>query len=104
VNPISELVSRAQAGDLEAYGRIPRYALTLPLLLTVRYEGKPLRILAAGKAHRLGRIDAMHLEAFHQAEVLCLDERARLDPLARDRPGTSIGRSSAPRPFGEDLV
>lgn len=60
-------------------GRILRYDLTLPLLLTVRYEGKPLRIWAAGKAYRAGKVDAMHLEVFHQAEVLWLDERAQLD-------------------------
>jgi RNA polymerase sigma-70 factor (ECF subfamily) len=60
--------------------RILRYDLTLPLLLTVRYQGQPLRIWAAGKAYRRGTIDAMHLEAFHQAEVLCIDERGRLDP------------------------
>jgi RNA polymerase sigma factor (sigma-70 family) len=63
-----------------AGGRILRYDLTLPLLLTVRYEGVPLRIFTAGKAYRAGTVDAMHLEAFHQAEVFCLDERARLDP------------------------
>ncbi len=60
--------------------RILRYDLTLPLLLTVRYEGKPLRLWASGKAYRLCQIDATHLDAFHQAEVLCLDERSRLDP------------------------
>ena len=60
--------------------RILRYDLTLPLLLTIRYEGRPLRIWAAGKAYRRCQIDATHLDAFHQAEVLCLDERARLDP------------------------
>ena len=60
-------------------GRILRYDLTLPLLLTVRYEGRPLRIWAAGKAYRAGKIDAMHLEVFHQAEALWLDERAQLD-------------------------
>lgn len=59
--------------------RILRYDLTLPLLLTVRYEGQPLRIWAAGKAYRLCQVDAMHLEAFHQAEVLWVDERSRLD-------------------------
>jgi phenylalanyl-tRNA synthetase alpha subunit len=48
--------------------RILRYDLTLPLLLTVRYAGAPLRLLAAGKAYRRGRIDATHLDAFHQAE------------------------------------
>jgi RNA polymerase sigma factor (sigma-70 family) len=60
--------------------RILRYDLTLPLLMTVRYEGRPLRIFAAGKAYRAGRIDATHLEAFHQAEVLWIDERRNLDP------------------------
>jgi len=59
--------------------RILRYDLTLPLLLTARYEGRPLRLWAAGKTYRLGRIDSTHLEAFHQAEIFCLDERSRLD-------------------------
>ncbi len=61
-------------------GRILRYDLTLPLLLTVRFDGRPLRIFTAGKAYRACQPDPMHLEAFHQAEVFCLDERARLDP------------------------
>ena len=60
--------------------RILRYDLTLPLLLSIRYEGKPLRVWSAGKAYRRGTIDAMHLEAFHQAEILCIDERRHLDP------------------------
>jgi hypothetical protein len=60
--------------------RILRYDLTLPLLLTVRYDGQPLRIWAAGKAYRVCQVDATHLDAFHQAEVLWLDERARVDP------------------------
>jgi phenylalanyl-tRNA synthetase alpha subunit len=60
--------------------RVLRYDLTLPLLLTVRYEGVPLKVWATGKAYRLCQLDATHLDAFHQAEVLCLDERARLDP------------------------
>jgi RNA polymerase sigma-70 factor (ECF subfamily) len=60
--------------------RILRYDLTLPLLLTVRYAGTPLRIWAAGKAYRQCQVDAMHLEAFHQAEVLWVDEKSRLDP------------------------
>ena len=60
--------------------RILRYDLTLPLLLTVRYTGAPLRIWAAGKAYRVCQADAMHLEAFHQAEVFWMDERERLDP------------------------
>jgi RNA polymerase sigma factor (sigma-70 family) len=61
-------------------GRILRYDLTLPLLLTVRYEGQPLRLWASGKAYRVCQADATHLEAFHQAEALWVDERARLDP------------------------
>ena len=59
--------------------RILRYDLTLPLLLTVRFDGRPLRIFTAGKAYRACQPDPMHLEAFHQAEVFCLDERTRLD-------------------------
>jgi RNA polymerase sigma factor (sigma-70 family) len=60
--------------------RILRYDLTLPLLLTVRFEGRPLRLWTAGKAYRACEIDATHLEAFHQAEVFWLDDRSRLDP------------------------
>jgi RNA polymerase sigma factor (sigma-70 family) len=60
--------------------RILRYDLTLPLLLTTRYDGHPLRIWTAGKCYRRCQQDAMHLEAFHQAEVLWVDERSRLDP------------------------
>src|SRR5262249_23560050 len=59
--------------------RILRYDLTLPLLMNVRHEGKPLHLWAAGKAYRRGRVDSQHLEAFHQAEVFALDEKARLD-------------------------
>ena len=60
-------------------GRILRYDLTLPILMTVRYAGHPLRLWASGKAYRLCQVDAMHLEAFHQAEALWLDDRDRLD-------------------------
>jgi RNA polymerase sigma factor (sigma-70 family) len=60
--------------------RILRYDLTLPLMLTVRAEGRPLRIWTSGKTYRLCQIDAMHLDAFHQAEVLWLDDRTQLDP------------------------
>ncbi len=49
---------------------ILRYDLTLPLLLTLRYDGHPLRVWSAGKAYRVCTVDALHLEAFHQAEVL----------------------------------
>ncbi len=60
-------------------GRILRYDLTLPLLLTVRYTGQPLRLWASGKAYRSCQVDATHLEAFHQAEALWLDDRERLN-------------------------
>ena len=60
-------------------GRILRYDLTLPILLTVRYAGEPLRLWASGKAYRLCQVDATHLEAFHQAEALWLDDRDRLN-------------------------
>lgn len=60
--------------------RILRYDLTLPLLMTVRYAGQPLRLWASGKAYRVCQVDATHLEAFHQADALWLDDRARLDP------------------------
>jgi phenylalanyl-tRNA synthetase alpha subunit len=59
--------------------RILRYDLTLPMLMKLRFEGQPLQIWAAGKAYRVCQIDASHLEAFHQAEVLWLDDRERLD-------------------------
>ena len=60
--------------------RILRYDLTLPLLMTIRYEGRPLRIFSAGKAYRICELDATHLDAFHQAEMLYVDERRVLDP------------------------
>jgi phenylalanyl-tRNA synthetase alpha chain len=60
--------------------RILRYDLTLPLLLSIRHEGRPMRITASGKVYRLCPVDAMHLESFHQAEVLYVDDRRRLDP------------------------
>jgi RNA polymerase sigma-70 factor (ECF subfamily) len=60
--------------------RILRYDLTLPLLLSLRYEGQPLRVRASGKVYRACQADATHLEAFHQLEAFWLDERSRLDP------------------------
>jgi RNA polymerase sigma factor (sigma-70 family) len=60
--------------------KILRYDLTLPLLLTVRYEGRPIRVWSSGKTYRVCQADATHLEAFHQFEVLWFDDRERLDP------------------------
>jgi RNA polymerase sigma-70 factor, ECF subfamily len=60
--------------------KILRYDLTLPLLLTVRYEGRAIRVWSSGKTYRVCQADATHLEAFHQFEVLWLDDREKLDP------------------------
>ncbi len=59
--------------------RILRYDLTLPMLMAVRFTGRPLRLWATGKTYRVCREDSMHLEAFHQAEALWIDDRANLD-------------------------
>jgi phenylalanyl-tRNA synthetase alpha chain len=59
--------------------RILRYDLTLPLLMSVRSNGAPMRVWTSGKAYRLCQIDALHLDAFHQAEALWIDDRQRLD-------------------------
>ena len=59
--------------------RILRYDLTLPLLMQTRFAGAPLRLFSSGKAYRACQPDITHLEAFHQAEVFCLDERTRVE-------------------------
>src|SRR6185437_13643946 len=48
-------------------------------LLTARYEGKPIRAWSSGKTYRACEADAKHLEAFHQLEILWLDDRDKLD-------------------------
>jgi RNA polymerase sigma factor (sigma-70 family) len=59
--------------------KILRYDLTLPLLLTVRYQGQPIRVWSSGKVYRACETGAKHLEAFHQLELLWLDERDKVD-------------------------
>jgi phenylalanyl-tRNA synthetase alpha subunit len=59
--------------------RILRYDLTLPLLLNVRHEDQPLRIWPPARRTAAAR-STRRIEAFHQAEVLCVDEHGRLDP------------------------
>ena len=59
--------------------RILRYDMTLPLLMTKRYEGTPMNLWIEGKVYRRGRLDATHLEAFHQAEVFWLGNREDVD-------------------------
>ena len=61
--------------------RILRYDLTLPLLLTVRWEGAARRLSAAGKAYRLETENATHLQAFHQLELFLIDDRRSVDPF-----------------------
>ena len=92
--PLPEIVDIAEAKELTEEtmyvqpfelhhidaDRILRYDLTLPLLLTVRYDGRPVRVWSTGKTYRVCQADATHLEAFHQFEVMWLDERANLDP------------------------
>jgi RNA polymerase sigma factor (sigma-70 family) len=89
--PLPEIVDMADAIAKDAMyvkpselhrvdaNRILRYDLTLPLLLTVRYAGQPLRVWSSGKTYRVCEADAKHLEAFHQLEVLWLDERDEVD-------------------------
>ena len=59
--------------------RVLRYDLTLPLLLAVRFDGRPLRLRAAGKVYRQERETATHLEAFHQLELFAAEERGAID-------------------------
>jgi RNA polymerase sigma factor (sigma-70 family) len=62
--------------------RVLRYDLTLPLLLSVRWEGVTRSLTAAGKAYRREHESATHLEAFHQLEVFVIAERQAPDPVA----------------------
>ena len=60
--------------------RILRYDMTLPLLMTKRYEGQPMNLWIEGKVYRrYDHLDATHLDAFHQAEVFWLGNRADVD-------------------------
>ena len=59
--------------------RILRYDMTLPLLMTKRFEGTPMQLWIDGKVYRRGRLDAKHLEAFHQAEAFWLGDRREVD-------------------------
>jgi RNA polymerase sigma-70 factor (ECF subfamily) len=60
--------------------RVLRYDLTLPLLLNVRWEGRPQRLISCGKVYRVENESATHLEAFHQLELFAIDKRAQLEP------------------------
>ena len=62
--------------------RILRYDLSLPLTLGAAGRGAPLRLLSAGKVYRDETETETHLSAFHQLELLSLDETSRSDPWA----------------------
>lgn len=63
-------------------GRILRYDLTLPLVISSEGRGAPLRLITAGKVYRNEIETTTHLSAFHQLELLALDDKARIDPWA----------------------
>lgn len=56
------------------------YDLSLPLTLGARGRGAPLRLLSAGKVYRDERESKTHLAAFHQLELLTLDEQESSNP------------------------
>lgn len=60
-------------------GQILRYDLTLPLLSIARGRGAPLRLISAGKVYRNEVETRTHLSAFHQLELLVLEETQKLD-------------------------
>ncbi|HEX6241842.1 MAG TPA: sigma-70 family RNA polymerase sigma factor [Polyangiales bacterium] len=60
-------------------GEILRYDLTLPLLMLARGRGAPLRLISAGKVYRNEVESRTHLAAFHQLELLLLEETRALD-------------------------
>lgn len=51
-----------------------RTDITLPLMLSLKGRGAPLKITAAGKVYRAGKPDTMRLETFHQAELLLVQQ------------------------------
>jgi RNA polymerase sigma factor (sigma-70 family) len=55
-------------------GRILRYDLSLPLWLETAGRGAPLRLLSTGKVYRNEVESTTHLSAFHQLELLHLDD------------------------------
>jgi RNA polymerase sigma factor (sigma-70 family) len=72
-------IERTKLQQIEG-NRVLRYDLTLPLLLTVRWNGSAQRLTAAGKVYRREQVSATHLEAFHQLELFAVDDRGAIDP------------------------
>jgi RNA polymerase sigma factor (sigma-70 family) len=79
------------------HGRILRYDLTLPLLLTVRYEGRALRIWTAGKAYDVVRLTPPHGGLSPGRGVLARGRRP-LRFVSNHRPRAQIGQRLATRP------
>jgi hypothetical protein len=85
-------IDRAKLHTIEG-AKILRYDPTLPLLLEMRTQMRPvgrssavahdtefpLRLTAAGKCYRREHESATHLAAFHQLEVFVADDRRNLD-------------------------
>lgn len=59
--------------------KILRYDLSLPMLLAARVNDGPLRLMSAGKVYRNDGVTKTHLEAFHQFEVLQLEDQTQVD-------------------------
>jgi phenylalanyl-tRNA synthetase alpha subunit len=71
---LKAIISRDSSQRVDAT-RFLRTDLTLPLVLSLKGRGGPLRLTSAGKTYRVGPPDRTHLEAFHQCEIFLLQER-----------------------------
>lgn len=100
------VVAGQQAHRIDA-GSFLRADLTLPLMLSLKGRGGPLRLTAAGKTYRTGKPDRKHLEAFHQCEIFLLQEGLRewdvldvlTDILGRLLPGRRMKLEEASHPL-----
>lgn len=80
-------VERMQQREYEAFAidqnAILRPDTSMPLLVELVKQPKPGRFIASGKVYRDGPLDARHLHAFHQAEVLVVGPNASEWELAQ---------------------
>ena len=60
--------------------RFLRYDITLPLLIAARNIGAPARLATSGRVYRNQTPSPTRDQAFHQFEVLILDEKQAMDP------------------------
>jgi RNA polymerase sigma-70 factor (ECF subfamily) len=63
-------------------GKMLRYDMTMPLLLASQGIGSPARLTAVGTVYRNQTPNAKSEQAFHQLEVLIVDQSTSLDPWA----------------------